>query len=373
MLPMDRATRERLWLHEIRLWWKLYNLEYLGGCLREPSFRLLESVPGSGIRTYGTWNAGRREIGISALHIEADPWLEVAQTLRHEMAHQVADEVYGATDESPHGPAFQRASRKLRVDHLDPERPATPHPGRSRLVARVQKLLALSSSANEHEAALALRKARRLLLQHDLEPDRVGAGDGAHAYGSQWLGPIRKRHHAWEYSLGAVLQDHFGVAVLWTTAFRAGDCTRGTALEVYGTPEHLELAEHVHTVLWRLLPKLWDAHRRAVGIRSNHERQRFYTGVVEGFLSKLRRQDRQLQQEEGLVPVGDAQLDRFVRFHNPRIKTVRSGGGKASSAYSAGVQAGGRVSIDPALARREGHAAAEQQPKRITRQRAADS
>src|SRR5579884_2145941 len=43
------------------------------------------------------------------------------------------------------------------------------------IIEKIQKLLALSTSSNEHEAALALAKAQNMLLQYNLSLEEVSA------------------------------------------------------------------------------------------------------------------------------------------------------------------------------------------------------
>src|SRR5690606_32121113 len=152
------------WTRALALWWAYYNSEYVDEALVEPSFRLVD-----GMADLGRWDRDRREIRIALQHLRDDPWQEVMATLRHEMAHQFADEVLRATAEPPHGPAFREACRRLRVEPSATARgpdgaAAAANDEAARLTRLVSKLLALGASPNENEAAAAMRKARELML-----------------------------------------------------------------------------------------------------------------------------------------------------------------------------------------------------------------
>ena len=71
-------------------------------------------------RDWGHWNPETRSIAIARRLIEEHPWDVVIEVLKHEMAHQVADERLGGSDggHTPHGATFQRACSMLGVAEL---------------------------------------------------------------------------------------------------------------------------------------------------------------------------------------------------------------------------------------------------------------
>lgn len=332
----------RHWHLELYAWWSFYNDEYAAERLRRPAIRIDASTS-----HHGSWNAARREITISQAHILAHPWHEVMATLRHEMAHQYADEILGAVNETPHGPLFRQASNLLRVT---PKKSDTPDASdaRTRALDKVTKLLALSASPNESEAAAAMRKAHELLAKHNI---RMVEADAERRFTFRTLGTVKKRHQAWEYTLASLLNEFFFVETIWARGFDAKNATRGTNLEVYGTVENLDMAEYVWRFLVGLLPNLWTDYRTSNGLRSNAERMRFFDGVLRGFADKLGEERRRLREERALVWTGDPALESWFRHHNPRVHMVATGGGRASAAYHDGMAAGRDVTIHRPVAR----------------------
>lgn len=78
-----------------------------------------------------------------------------------------------------------------------------------KLLETLQKLLALSASSNEHEAALALEKAQALLNENSLTVQDVEV-DGAGAdIISQEIWGLTKSRQKWEAILGASIADAF--------------------------------------------------------------------------------------------------------------------------------------------------------------------
>ena len=98
-----RPGDERLLL-ELRQRHRRLNQEHFGGQLSDISFRLsgrMRSRLGEVVMD----SRGRaREIAISRRHIRRDGWVEVEQTLLHEMVHQWQAEEGMAVD---HGPSFR--------------------------------------------------------------------------------------------------------------------------------------------------------------------------------------------------------------------------------------------------------------------------
>jgi hypothetical protein len=302
----------------------------------------------------GRWEGVHRRLSISLRHIERDPWLEVMETLRHEMAHQYVDEVLRIGDEDPHGPAFRRACEKLRCsprarsnwtgqgDQVEDER----------ILRVLKKVLSLTSSPNEYEAQAAVNKARRLLLQYNIDMVEL---DRERCFSARRLGPLKGRRASHELWLALLLQDFFFVEVLWVHDYEALKDRAGTILQVHGTATNLEMAEYVYGYLGELLERLWQDYKTRQGVEHNRERQRYFAGVLEGFYRKLEVQEAAIQSEGALVWSGDTRLQDYYRYLNPRVQT-RSGRGVAASAvYRDGLEEGRRVTIQrPFAASRAG-------------------
>ena len=314
--------------------WHHFNDLYLGGGLRPPVLAISKSR-----ERLGEWSIRDRTLSISAVHILADSWHDVLTTLRHEMAHQYADEVLQASEERPHGNAFAYACKKLWVSSAASRGPRE-ETQRNSILQRIAKLLALGESPNENESKSALRKAHELLLRHNIDSVELGER------GFSWrhLGPARNRHHEYEHTIANLLSAHFFVESIWTSTFLAGDDKSATVLEIHGTEENLEFAQYVHEFLTSVLEPLWSEHKRLRGIRGNRERLRFFAGVTEGFGRSLSEKRDDLQ-KEGLVWRGDVELRRHLRVHYPYISTVRVGGAPRTDAFEAGAKAGSRVRI----------------------------
>ncbi len=321
--------------------WESINFTFFSGALRKPVLRLSETR-----ERLGQWNGELRSLELSrALVLEHD-WVEVIEVLKHEVAHQFVDECL-SVDEPPHGPTFRRVCERLGIDARASGSAATPPAAddpASRTVDRIRKLLALAQSPNQHEAEAAATAARRLMLKFNIEAEHAAgpAASERRHYGFRHLGRPSGRILEHDRRLASILANYFFVQSLWIPVYRPLVGKRGSVLEICGLHANLLMAEHVHAFLSATATRLWSEYARASGRSSNRDRQAFLAGVMRGFDAKLGAQSRQFQ-EQGLVWVPTAELDRYFRRRYPKIQTVRRGGARRNDAYSEGHRAGNEI------------------------------
>lgn len=289
----------------------------------------------------GRWIEDSRTIEIARSLVLGHGWGVVLEVLKHEMAHQFVHEVLKVRDEASHGPAFRELCERLGIDA---SASGIPRAGGAsgedhRVLERIARLLALAESSNVNEAQAAMSAAQRLMLKHNLESV---AQKAPRAYGFRHLGKPTGRVTESERLLGAILGKHFFVEVIWVPVYRPLEQKRGSVLEVCGTPANLEMAAYVHAFLSHTADKLWEEHRRALGIRGNRDRRPYLAGVMSGFLEKLNAQ-RHVHKEQGLVWVEDADLESFYRRRHPYIQNVRHAGTRRTEAHAHGREAGKKI------------------------------
>ncbi|MCA9566969.1 MAG: DUF2786 domain-containing protein [Myxococcales bacterium] len=277
----------------------------------------------------GLWMRQQRTISISRDHALGDPWLDVAETLLHEVAHQIVDERLGG-DTTPHGPRFQRVLADLgAVPRASAEPP--------KVVDRVRKLLALAGSPNQHEAELAMAKARRLMLANRLEAAKLDASRG---YVRGQMGDVRGRLDQWRSTLASTIGRHFFVEVVICAAWMPERDAWGSAFEIVGAPEDVEMATWAYDFVVRTVERLWKRHL-AAHPGAGRSRQRFLVGAVMGFRDRLDATDAEAR-EEGLVLVGDPALEDLWTRRHPSLRH-RRGSYRVDEHFHAGQAAGGDV------------------------------
>lgn len=313
--------------------WASINWMHFRERLRAPAIQLGDSVG-----FLGRWVRPTRTIEISR-RLLAQPWGVVVEVLKHEVVHQYVDEALGIFDETAHGPAFRTVCTAVGLDPAASGLPSGDTSGegdRGRVLERITKLLALAESPNPHEAEAAMAAAQRLLLKHNLE---LGDSPRARQFVYRHLGRPSGRVQEPERILAALLGAHFFVEPVWVKVWQVERGVAGTALEICGTRENVDIAEYVHGFLLHTAERLWLDHKRRATIRGDADRRRFLSGVMSGFKSKLDAQ-RARTREEGLVWVRDAGLDDFFSRRHPRVHTVSRQSSRTSSAFAHGRAAG---------------------------------
>jgi len=330
------AALEGLALRALRDTWEDLNATFFRRQLRRPVLAFSDATA-----QLGRWSRAERTLWLSRQLLPRHGWGVVVEVLKHEMAHQFVDELLGLHHEAAHGPAFREVCRERGIDAGAAGVPvgapavASDH----RMLERIAKLLALAESPNEHEAQAAMAAAQRLMLKHNI--DNVTRRDGV-AYSYRHVGKPTGRVAEHERLLAAIVGDHFFVEVIWVPVWRPLEGKRGSVLEICGTLENLELAEYVHGFLLETSERMWRDYRRARRLGANAERRTFLSGVMAGFRDKLAREQKK-HRAEGLVWVGDGDLERFFRHRHPRIRWTRYGCGPRSDAYAHGREAGGQI------------------------------
>lgn len=231
---LQEALEYRI-LHGLACEWKnaLWLLDRnLRDALRQPFFRLHDYKT-----RLGSWYCVKNEIGISRSLVLNHSWDAVVEVLVHEIAHQVADMVFHAFGEPPHGPLFQKACLMLRANPkasgafpaLDDRVTDKPAHTEDKILMRVKKLMALAESRNRHEAEAAMAKAHKLIAKYNIELiERHTPQD----YHTVFIGQPALRHFREEYRLCHLLLDYYFVKGIWVPAFVLAKGKMGRVMEI---------------------------------------------------------------------------------------------------------------------------------------------
>lgn len=325
-------------LRQVRATYRDHNASLFGGKLRAPTLEWSQSET-----EWGAWVRGSRVLRLSQKLLDG-PWGQLLEILKHEMAHQYVDEVLGVRDdEGPHGATFRRVCMERGIDSSATGSPSNSEPAKEpqqhSALRRIEHLLALAQSDNQHEAEAAMSKARQLMLKYNLEEAALGR---VSSYSFRHLGKPTGRRMAWQRRLANIMSEFFFVDVIMVPVYRPRERKRGSVIEAIGTRANLEIAAYAHDFLERTALHLWKVHKQRAGAKSDREKQSFLYGVMAGFSDKLARDVRK-SQEEGLVWLGDPELSRYFRARHPHVRHVSGRSAEKNEAFSAGHSAGGRI------------------------------
>lgn len=306
---------ERNILHGLSMEWD-HALWVLGEPDRQKMKKPLFSLRDMG-RNLGTWSSDKNEISLSRKHVLKCPWDDIREILIHEMAHQYADQVLHAANESPHGRLFRQACLHLRanpaasgsVKTLHEKLQDEPRDWQDRHLVRIKKLMSLAESKNRHEAEAAMTKAHDLMKKYNL---KVLAQSQPRNFISVFVGKPALRHFRESYYIANLLQECYFVQGLWVSAYVLEKGKMGRALEISGTRRNLKIASYVHAFVNRYIDSQWQVYNNGKKL-NRHRKSDFSVGLVEGFSNKLA--SRQNVQAEDRPPTTRA----VVNFEDPLL------------------------------------------------------
>jgi hypothetical protein len=319
---------------------------------------------------HGSWNSVTRVLEISLLLVQKYSWDVVVEILKHEMAHQYVTDVDHCYDETSHGPKFQKACDKFGL--ADWARAATGEipleiPSlRDRLsknanshqaMTRIEKLLALAQSANEHEAYAAMQKARALQIKYNLE--HISHTSGCSDYESLTIQRKSNVIDSVEARIFSLLKAHFLVDIIYVPSFDAQSLKSVKTVEIMGTPQNLLMAEHVYHFLKYQCDHLWKQYKFLHQAPQSMKRS-YKLGLIDGFSKKLESDSKKIKVEvhgqetevdgRSLMVLTEQQIEQFKQNRFPRTRSIsRSTSGVSRFAYSAGVEEGGKITLNRPL------------------------
>jgi hypothetical protein len=286
---------------------------------------------GDATSTLGTWVRDKEEICLSRHLVMDHSWDAVLDVLAHEMAHQLADQVWGLGDEPPHGPGFLKACHLLRANpKASGNYPALDewvgrpddHPSNAQL-RRIKKLMALATSQNIHEARAAMVKAHDLIKKYNIDLIELNEN---REFASIFLGEPALRHGRYDYLLALLLQQFYFVECMWVSAFVLEKNKMGRVLEITGTLPNLQTASYVYDYVKRFTESRWETYTQAGKLGAKRKAD-FCEGILKGFRSKLEQEiypvhSRSKSYSKEILRMEDPLLKDHMTYRYPRTRRI---------------------------------------------------
>ena len=292
--------------------------------MRKPRFAIQDMK-----HQWGHWSGKHREIVLSRSLVLEHSWSSVRQVLKHEMAHQFAEEVLGAHNEPPHGPSFKKACYHLRADPaasgnfrlLDERVLKDSQNHEDKMMVRIKKLMSLAQSRNQHEAEAAMTKAHELVGKYNMDLVRL---EEDRDFVSVFLGKPLLRRFREEHRLASLLLDFYYVYGIWVSTYVMEKGKMGRVLEISGTEKNVQIANYVYDFVNHFIESQWREYNRDRKL-NRYRRTDFALGVLEGFEQKLRHQSEQSASATGygVIRVEDPLLKKYASYRYPHIFTNR--------------------------------------------------
>lgn len=295
------------------------------------------------------------EIGINRHAMLMTKPEELKNLLRHELAHYLMFIRYGH-GVSAHGPEFRElcksygwgegvyaaSSRSISTPDREPL-----HLRDERILSKIQKILALTTSNNPHEAEQATIKANSLLTKYNLrEIQSLEPGGAQELDEDMWVKRIlnKKRANAKLNCIISILRTFYVYPVL-------NYGTNIVYLEVFGNKTNTSIAEHVGIFLDQELEKLWHKvqkeHPHLKGLASKNS---FMRGVAKGYCNKIEtlKQDYSPADQKALI-VLENQLTLAMEMAYPKLSHRSSSYRNCEKASAIGKKEGQKLQIQSCL------------------------
>jgi hypothetical protein len=230
-----------------------------------------------------------------------------------------------------------------------------------RVLEKVEKLLALSGSDNEHEATLAMQRAGELLEKHNLGMEAVMAEKNNYTH--LIINTGKQRMATYLRYIVALLQKYFFVDIVLSSVYDPVKNIKLRTIELFGRPENVAVGEYCYHFLVNTLDSSWRVNRGKFKGGGQRARNSYFIGVVEGFTRKMAdtmavRDNINHPYHKGgrgvtvssLVVQGDSALKEFISTCYPKLR--RSGSGRVqldSDAYRQAVETGKKLVFNRAV------------------------
>jgi Protein of unknown function (DUF2786)/SprT-like family len=272
---------------------------------------------------------------------------QLHQVIRHEIAHYITFITYGSAAQ-PHGNEFKVFCKQMgwgeeiyRATICIDGAQNTPHSQESGVLRKVQKLMALTTSSNTHEAEAAMMKSRQFLLKHNIDAEYIGGEDDEKVCLKRIM--KQKRESAKMRSIARILETFF----VSTVYSRGGEFIY---LEILGNAVNVEIAEYVAGVLDSELDNLWTQAQRQANLRGAIARNSFFLGLARGYCNKIQALKREYTSEiTRALMVIEKQLVDARAMAYPRLSTAKSSARYCKESSILGEQMGRQLNINPAI------------------------
>ena len=274
------------------------------------------------------------------------PKSQLLDIIRHEIAHYITF-IEHTQAVQHHGEEFRATCRRFgwgdevsRATTCLDDGEAVLESAENAILRKVQKLMALASSQNPHEAELAMIKSQELLLKHNLEACEVESDDE-----KVFLIRIlkQKKENAKMRAISQILATFFVSSVF-------SRCSGWIYLELVGSKTNLEIAEYVAHFLDNELDNLWQSAKKTSNLQGQVAKNSFTLGIAKGYCNKIAALKRSYSKEvtHALISL-ENKLVEVQALCYPRLRYTRSSASHCSRSSALGELVGNKLTIKPGL------------------------
>lgn len=288
------------------------------------------------------------ELGFNEILMHASK-SQLHNIIRHELAHYLTFIRYG-NGLLPHGQEFKAQCENLNWGQevyaattcLD-DGEISSDIEESSVLRKVQKLMALATSSNPHEAELAMIKSQQLLLKHNIDANYIGDEDVEKIFLKRIL--KQKKETAKMRAIAKILETFFVNTVYSRSEGHI-------YLEIIGSAVNVEIAEYVANFLELELEKQWTrAQKDFYGLKGMVAKNSFFLGIAKGYCNKIHALKKEYSQDvSNALMVIEKKLIEARSMVYPRLRMSKSSGGHCPNSSKLGELIGKRLNINPGIA-----------------------
>jgi hypothetical protein len=266
---------------------------------------------------------------------------QLCSIIRHELAHYLTFIEHGPAIQ-PHGPEFKAFCQNMNwggeisraticLEEIDTKENPENH-----ILRKVQKLMALASSPNLHEAEQAVIKSQQLLMKYNLDVKEIETDEERYILARVLQ---QKKESAKMRAIAKILATFFVSCI-----FRKGKDT--ICLEILGSAIKVEIAQYVAEVLDGDLERLWDKTDLKGALAKNS----FFFGVAKGYCSKIEalKQSYNSTMKQELIILEKKLIDAQAMAYR-HLASRQSQGSYCPASAALGERAGRELTIHPGL------------------------
>jgi predicted SprT family Zn-dependent metalloprotease len=276
---------------------------------------------------------------------------QLKQIIRHELAHYMTFILHGPSLQ-PHGEEFKEFCKSMNWGKEVSEATCELHElnkddevNQSDLFRKIQKLMALSSSSNPHEAEAAMLKSQELLVKHQLEGKYFFEEEGEKVVLQRIF--LQKQRTAKMVAIAKILETFFV-----STVFRSSN--QGSCLEILGSFLHVQIAEYVANTLDSQFDFLWEKIKKEHHLKGITAKNSFFLGIAKGYAQKVNALKRSYSEETSqALMVVEKQLQRAKELAYKKLSYARSKTSYCQESSILGELTGKQLSIHPGLSKQK--------------------
>lgn len=226
----------------------------------------------------------------------------------------------------------------------------------NKILSKIQKLLALSDSPNQHEAEAAMAMAVKLSTQHNIDLSRVSVDQRQpDEFGKETIGGESSRLPVTMLYTVSIIQKFFSVRIL-----TSGNRANGRGLTFIGKKSDIENAKFIYGFLNSTFLRLWHnfyKNNRHLDVKT--ARKSYFLGLFRGLSAKLEDAKKSVEStidandnRYQIMIVNNAKaLDNAVIQFFPRSRTAPKNRTRyeSNAAITAGERDGAKINIHAGL------------------------